>query len=180
MSECYYVHSCCKFWGRHPWKSLNCWSHHFFCQQFSLQTSTIYIKYMLFHLQIPFIFYFHILYDNFVFKRGESGKPDSVFILRWENKIIAPRRIWTLDGEKSWFENLWDNRHNPDYMNHWRENFRMLRRTSEKIVNLLPGSLEKQLVTVALWGLANWVKLLESESQMSLKLLTNFVKWLQF
>ena len=32
----------------------------------------------------------------------------------------APRRIWALDRDESWFEDLWDNRHNPDDMNRWK------------------------------------------------------------
>ena len=56
----------------------------------------------------------------------------------------APRRIWALDRDECWFEDLWDNRHNPDYMNRWKEGFRMSGRTFEKLVNLLRGSLEKR------------------------------------
>ena len=79
----------------------------------------------------------------------------------------APRRIWTLDRDESWFEDLWDNRHNPDYINRWKEDFRMSGRTFEKLVNLLRGSLEKRdthfrkavpvkkRVVAALWILAN-------------------------
>ena len=56
----------------------------------------------------------------------------------------ASRRIWALDRDESWFEDLWDNRHSPDYMNRCKEDFRMSGRTFEKLVNLLPGSLEKR------------------------------------
>ena len=56
----------------------------------------------------------------------------------------ATRRIWALDRGKSWFEDLWNNRHNPDYMNRWKEDFRMSGRTLEKSVNLLRGSLERR------------------------------------
>ena len=59
------------------------------------------------------------------------------------------------------------NRHNPDYMNRWKEDFRMSRRKFEKLVNLIRGSLEKRDthfrkaipvkkgVTGALWRLTN-------------------------
>ena len=79
----------------------------------------------------------------------------------------APRGIWALDRDESWFEDLWDNRHNPDYMNRWKEGFRMSGITFEKLVNLLRGSLEKRDthfrkaipvkkgVTGALWRLTN-------------------------
>ena len=79
----------------------------------------------------------------------------------------APRGIWALDRDESWFEDLWDNRHNPDYMNRWKEDFRMSGLTFEKLVNLLRGSLEKRdthfrkavpvkkRVAVGLWRLAN-------------------------
>ena len=61
-------------------------------------------------------------------------------------KIItkATRRIWALDRDKSWFEDLWNNRQNPDYMNLWKEDFRKSGRTFEKLVNLLRGSLERR------------------------------------
>ena len=60
-----------------------------------------------------------------------------------------------------------ENRHNPDYMNCWKDDFRMSGRTFEKLVNLLRGSLEKRnthfrkaipvkmCVAVALGRLAN-------------------------
>ena len=79
----------------------------------------------------------------------------------------APRRIWALDRNESWFEDLWFNWHNPNYMNRWKEDLRMSGRTFEKLVNLLRGSLEKRdhhfrkaipakkRVAVALWRLAN-------------------------
>ena len=69
--------------------------------------------------------------------------------------------------DESWFKDLWDNRHNPDYVNRWKEDFRTSPRTFEKLVNLLRGSLEKRdapirkaipvkkRVAVALWRLAN-------------------------
>ena len=56
----------------------------------------------------------------------------------------APRGIWALDRDESWFEDLRDNRRSPDYMNRCKEDFRMSGRTFEKLVNLLPGSLEKR------------------------------------
>ena len=49
-----------------------------------------------------------------------------------------------MDRDESWFENLWGNCHNPDYMNLWIEDFRILGRMFEKLVNLLRLSLEKQ------------------------------------
>ena len=33
----------------------------------------------------------------------------------------APRRIWALVKDESWFEDLWNNRHNPDYLDCWEE-----------------------------------------------------------
>ena len=86
-------------------------------------------------------------------------------ILKTIKKV--PRRIRALDRDECWFEDLWDNGHNPDYMNRWKEDFRMSRWTFEKLVNLLHGSLEKQdthfgkaipvkkRATVALWRLTN-------------------------
>ena len=79
----------------------------------------------------------------------------------------APRRTWSLDRDKSWFEDLWDNRHNPDHMNRWKYDFLMSGRTFEKRFILLCVSLEKRdthfqnaipvkkWVAVALWRLAN-------------------------
>ena len=79
----------------------------------------------------------------------------------------VPRRIWALDRDESWFEDLWFNRHNPDHMNRWKKDFRMSGRTFEKLVNFLRGSLEKRdthfrkaisvkkRVAVALWRFAN-------------------------
>ena len=46
-------------------------------------------------------------------------------ILKTIKKV--PRRIRALDRDKCWFEDLWDNDHNPDYMNRWKEDFRMSR-----------------------------------------------------
>ena len=56
----------------------------------------------------------------------------------------APRRIWALDRDESWLEDLWFNRHNPDLTNRWKKDFRMSGRTFEKLVNFLRGSLEKR------------------------------------
>ena len=79
----------------------------------------------------------------------------------------APRRIRALGRDKGWFEDLWDNRHNPDYMNRWNEDFRMSQRTFENLVNLLLSFLDKRdahfrkaipvkkRVAVAHWKLAS-------------------------
>ena len=56
----------------------------------------------------------------------------------------APRRIWALDRDESWFEKLRHNRHNPDYMNRWKEEIRMSGRKFEKLFILRLVSLEKQ------------------------------------
>ena len=61
------------------------------------------------------------------------------------NIAKAPRRIETLVRGKSWFEDWWENLHNTDYMNLWKEDFRRSGRTFEKVVNLLCLSLEKQI-----------------------------------
>ena len=80
----------------------------------------------------------------------------------------APGRIWALDREtKVGKKDSWDNRHNPKYIDRWKEDFRKSGRTFGKLVNLLCGSLEKRdthfrkailvkkRLAVALWRLAN-------------------------
>ena len=37
------------------------------------------------------------------------------------NFTKAPKRIWALVKDESWFEDLWNNRHNPDYLDCWEE-----------------------------------------------------------
>ena len=76
------------------------------------------------------------------------------------------RGIWALDRRKLVW-GLVDNQHNRDYMNRWKEDFRISGRAFEKLVSLLCGSLERQdthfqkaipvkkRVAVALWRLAN-------------------------
>ena len=106
---------------------------------------------------------------NPVFSSFEMIKYASFVEMNMILKTITkgPRRIQTLDIDESWFEDLWENRHNPDYMNRWKEDFRMSGRKFEKLVNLIRGSLEKRDthfrkaipvkkgVTVALWRLTN-------------------------
>ena len=86
------------------------------------------------------------MYINQVFLSFEMRKYASFVEMNMILKTItkAPRRIWALDRDKRWFQDLWDNLHNPDYMDRWREDFRMSGRTFEKLVNLLRGSLEKR------------------------------------
>ena len=86
------------------------------------------------------------MYINQVFLSFAMRKYASFVEMNMILKTItkAPRRIWALDRDESWFEDLWDNLHNPDYMDRWREDFRMSGRTFEKLVNLLCGSLEKR------------------------------------
>ena len=78
----------------------------------------------------------------------------------------APRRIWALDKDESWFEDFWGNKQNRGYMNRWKEHFLMSGRTFAKLVNLLHCSLEKEdaylrkairvkeRISVSLWRLA--------------------------
>ena len=86
------------------------------------------------------------MYINQVFLSFAMRKYASFVEMNMILKTItkAPRRIRALDRDESWFEDLWDNLHNPDYMDPWREDFRMSGRTFEKLVNLLCGSLEKR------------------------------------
>ena len=69
-------------------------------------------------------------------------------LLKWTRYLWLSQKhqgeYWTLERAESWFEDLWDNCHNPDYNNCWKENSRMSGRTFEKLVNLLHGFLEKQ------------------------------------
>ena len=109
------------------------------------------------------------MYINQVFLSFAMRKYASFVEMNMILKTItkAPRRIWALDRDESWFEDLWGNLHNPDYMDRWREDFRMSGRTFEKLVNLLCGSLEKRDTlfgkaipvkkrdAVDLWRLAN-------------------------
>ena len=86
-----------------------------------------------------------------------------VTLKRGKNK----RTIWALRREERWFNELWENRHNENYRNRWRADFRMSGQTFEKLVNLLRPFLQRQdtffrsaipvekRVAVALWRLAN-------------------------
>ena len=84
---------------------------------------------------------------------------------------------------------LSDNQYNPDYMNYWKEDFYMLERTFEKLVNLLRASLEKQdthfrraipvkkCVSFALWRLASG-NYFRTTSEKNTKRITNVTNFL--
>ena len=84
----------------------------------------------------------------------------------------APRGIRALDRDESWFEDLWDNWHNPAYMNLQNKDFRVSQRTFKNLVNLLRSFLDKRdarfrktisvkkRVAVAHWKLASGMKIL--------------------
>ena len=53
----------------------------------------------------------------------------------------APRRIWALAKDESWFEDLWNNRHNPDYLDCWEEDSLGDTGRDKRLKNLLICSL---------------------------------------
>ncbi|XP_066934341.1 uncharacterized protein [Clytia hemisphaerica] len=78
-----------------------------------------------------------------------------------------PRSVWAYEREERWFDELWNNRFNDDYLARWKADFRMSGSTFSKLVYLLRPALEKRdtnfrkaipiqkRVAVALWRLAN-------------------------
>ena len=77
------------------------------------------------------------------------------------------RTVWAYEREERWFDELWDNRFNVDFLNRWRSDFRMSGVTFAKLVYLLRPLIEKRdtnfrraipvqkRVAVAVWRLAN-------------------------
>jgi len=45
------------------------------------------------------------------------------------------RRVCSFAREERWFDELWDNRYNKDYLRRWKADFRMSGSTFEKIVS---------------------------------------------
>ena len=67
---------------------------------------------------------------------------------------------------QSWFDDMWQNRNNPNYQSHWRADFRMSGYSFENLVNLVRPRLEERdtnlrraipiekRVAIALWRLS--------------------------
>ena len=77
------------------------------------------------------------------------------------------RKVWAYEREELWFDELWTNRFNEEFLYRWRSDFRMSGVTFAKLVHLLRPMLEKRdtnfrkaipiqkRVAVAVWRLAN-------------------------
>lgn len=88
-----------------------------------------------------------------------------VFVMMLMRK--RPRSVWAFEREERWFDELWNNRYNEEFLDRWRADFRMSGVTFAKLVYLLRPVLEKQdtnfrkaipvqkRVAVATWRLAN-------------------------
>ena len=74
--------------------------------------------------------------------------------------------IWQLKRQELWFDEMWQKRSNNSYQKDWKTDFRMTRKTFEKLVNLASPNLTKEdtkfrksipvqkRVAIALWGLS--------------------------
>ena len=80
--------------------------------------------------------------------------------------LPTQRRYWIIEYEQSWFEKMWENRHEEIFFELWSREFRLNPNTFEFVVNLVAGNMTRQdthfrnvikinkRVAVAIWRLS--------------------------